>query len=115
MDKLNKCNFSVVRCVESGNGFAEGEYYAQVGSNNGVQILRKNGQDDCEVFWACTGGTGKGLYNNFNDSGKPSFVPVFPNAYPGVTGRDDIVEFQAEVYIETMRNFVDGGMLNDEE
>ena len=67
---------NLVMCVTSGDGFAEGEIYAQVGNNNGLHVLRadKNGDVFDGVYQ--TGGCGKGLINAWDDSGKPSFDPV---------------------------------------
>lgn len=61
--------FSIVECLESGDGFLKGHLYAQVGTNNGIQIQRENDEGDCETF----------LYATFEDimdwegKGKPRF------------------------------------------
>ncbi|MBR2528824.1 MAG: hypothetical protein IKE58_10195 [Blautia sp.] len=42
-------HFDIVKCVESGDGFIEGHYYAQVGWNNGISICLLTETGDCEV------------------------------------------------------------------
>lgn len=71
---LNPIKFNVVECVESGSGFLKGCFYSQVGTNNGIQIQRQNGNGDCVTYICCTGGVGKGTFNGFGDSGNPSFI-----------------------------------------
>ena len=39
-------NFCAVKCVKSGRGFIKGQYYAQIGTNNGVSVFRENEQGD---------------------------------------------------------------------
>lgn len=78
------CSFAI--CVTSGDGFEEGVIYPILGDNNGIHIMREKyhgrvndpGGDSSDPydFVACCGGIGKGLLNNWNDSGKPSFDPV---------------------------------------
>lgn len=71
------CGFA--KCVTSGLGFEKGTVYPILGTNNGIHIFRENdnGHDSSDPydFLACTGGFGDGLFNNWDDSGKPSFVP----------------------------------------
>ena len=79
-------NYHFVKCVTSGDGFKKGFIYPILGTNNGVHIMREeiekrdndpfNYNSDPHDFIACTGGVGKGLFNNFDGSGKPSFVPI---------------------------------------
>lgn len=69
-------DFEIVYCVTSGMGYKEGTYCASVGTNNGIQIQRTNEAGDCETNVFCTGGIGKGFINNWDDSGKPSFIPT---------------------------------------
>lgn len=71
---LKNCNFSIVKCVTSGNGFEEGMFYASIGANNGIQVQRENEEGDCVTMNCCSGGVGKGHINNFDDSGCPSFI-----------------------------------------
>lgn len=70
----NLIQFNVVECVESGEGFIKGCYYAQVGTNNGIQIVREGKGGDCETHLFCTGGIGKGDFNSWDGTGSPSFV-----------------------------------------
>lgn len=77
------CGF--VKCVTAGDGFVEGVIYPVLGNNNGIHILREKwhgrtsdpGGDSSDPydFVACTGGIGKGIFNNWDDSGSPSFEP----------------------------------------
>ena len=77
------CNF--VKCVTSGDGFEKGVIYPVLGNNDGINIVREKwagrtndpGGDSSDpyIFLACTGGAGEGIFNNFDDSGKPSFDP----------------------------------------
>ena len=76
------CGFA--KCVTSGDGFEEGFTYPILGTNNGIHIMREKwagrindpGGDSSDPydFIACTGGVGDGLFNNFDGSGKPSFI-----------------------------------------
>ena len=69
-------NFNVVQCVTGCGPYIEGEYYAQIGSNNGIGICYEDSYGDIHIDVFQTGGIGKGLFNSWNDSGKPSFDPV---------------------------------------
>ena len=69
----SKAVYTPVICVTSGDGYEEGKIYPLMGSNNGVHILRENQYGDVVDIAFCTGGCGKGLFNNFDDSGCPSF------------------------------------------
>jgi len=71
---IKKCDFNVLKCVTSGNGFREGCYYSSCGWNNGVQVQRVNEQGDCETMICIDGGIGKGDINNPDNTGCPSFV-----------------------------------------
>lgn len=73
-DILDATTFNVVECVESGNGFLKGHFYAQVGDNNGIQIQRCDAFGDCVTFSFCNGGTGRGSINSWDGNGKPSFI-----------------------------------------
>ncbi len=69
-------DFDFAICVTSGDGFKKGWIYPIVGWNNGAQIVRRK-QDNEDYFEGCyqTGGIGKGLFNNYNNTGAPSFNP----------------------------------------
>lgn len=66
--------FDRVICVTSGDGFEEGCMYVAVGYNNGVHIIRENKEGDPISKVYCNGGIGYGEINNWDESGKPSFV-----------------------------------------
>lgn len=72
------CRFVV--CVTSGEGFEEGVIYPVLGENNGIHILRVSDptSDSSEPhdFVACSGGIGKGFYNSWDCTGKPSFDDI---------------------------------------
>lgn len=78
-----ECDFA--KCVTSGAGFVEGVIYPVLGDNNGIHIMRKEWRNatndpggdsaDPHDFVAFTGGIGKGIFNNPDNSGKPSFDP----------------------------------------
>lgn len=88
----HKLKFDVVQCVTSGDGFEAGCYYAQVGWNNGIGICLETQNGDCDVKVYQTGGAGRGLFNAWDDSGSPSFNPVWftvnPDAIPSRIYRD---------------------------
>ena len=69
------CDFAI--CVTSGKGFEKGKIYPILGDNNGIHILREDSYGDPYDFLACTGGIGEGIFNNFDDSGAPSFNSLF--------------------------------------
>ena len=71
--ELHNIHFDIVKCVTGGDGFEEGGLYCVVGWNNGVHVLRENEEGDCYEFLACHGGYGKGIINDFEGSGAPSF------------------------------------------
>lgn len=71
--EVNKCDFAIVKCVTTGNGFKEGFFYASVSTNNGIGVHRTNEQGDIVTMVCCNGGVGKGDLNNFDNSGCPSF------------------------------------------
>lgn len=73
---IGKCDFNIVKCVTSGEGFKEGLFYSSVGWNNGIGIQRVNDQGDCETLICVNGGVGRGDINNPNNSGKPSFEDI---------------------------------------
>ena len=73
----NNIHFDVAKCVTAGNGFEQGHFYAIVGYNNGVHILRTSEVDDPENHLFMTGGVGKGVFNNWDNSGAPSFDLVY--------------------------------------
>lgn len=104
-----KFDFNIVKCVTSGMGYEAGKYYAQIGTNNGIGICRtavdQFGNEDCEVNLFCTGGFGKGLFNNFDDDsqGSPSFVPVFPGDDGAYTKENDIQQCIRDLIEETRR------------
>lgn len=68
--------FDLALCVTSGEGFAAGKVYPVIGWNNGIGIIRADGRGDVFVFRAQNGGIGKGEWNNFNNSGSPSFREI---------------------------------------
>ena len=77
MPQKNNMHFDIVKCVTAGGGFEKGHFYAIVGYNNGVHILRTSEADNPEDHLFTTGGIGKGLFNNRDNSGAPSFDPVY--------------------------------------
>jgi hypothetical protein len=72
--KLNRA--TIVKCVTGDDNFKQGEYYVSIGWNNGIGVQYENKYGDCVTFLCCCGGIGAGELNNFDNSGKPSFVCV---------------------------------------
>lgn len=80
MMKADKVSFGCrfVLCVTSGEGFEKGKIYPLLGTKHGIHILRECHYDNCTEtdpfdFVACPGGIGDGIFNNWDDSGAPSF------------------------------------------
>ena len=71
------CEFAI--CVTSGEGFEKGKIYPILGTNNGIHILRRGDDGDPYDFIAASGGIGEGLFNNWDDSGAPSFNEIIIN------------------------------------
>lgn len=65
--------YNTVICVTGGDGYEKGKLYAQIGWNNGVHILRETESGDVYDREFCSGGIGVGCYNDFNNTGAPSF------------------------------------------
>jgi hypothetical protein len=74
-----QCDFNIVKCVTSGNGFKEGSFYASIGWNNGIGVQRNNEQGDCTTMLCISGGVGIGDINNPDNSGRPSFEDIGEN------------------------------------
>lgn len=71
-----KKEYMSVVCVTGGDGYEEGKIYPLMGWNNGVHILRVNEYGDVEDREFQTGGVGKGLFNDFDSKGFPSFDEI---------------------------------------
>lgn len=71
------CEFVI--CVTSGKGFQKDKVYPVLGTNNGIHILREGENGNPYDFIAVTGGMGEGDFNNWDDSGAPSFNGVIIN------------------------------------
>lgn len=97
--RLNNIHCNFVQCVTSGEGFERGQIYPQLGWNNGIGIQRVNEAGDCETFLCCTGGIGKGLFNNFDGSGSPSFNEVTMDYFLG--------------YIDAIKSLTDQELLQE--
>lgn len=65
--------FDVVRCVKSGDGYHTGHYYAVVGWNNGMHVLREDEFGNIHEVICFNGGIGIGHINAADNSGAPCF------------------------------------------
>lgn len=69
----NNAKFDVLMCIESGDGFEKGCLYAGIGTNNGINVLRVNGQHEPESFVYRTAGN---YAESWDGNAKPAFLPV---------------------------------------
>ena len=87
MQQKNNIHFDVAKCVTAGNGFEQGHFYATVRYNDEIHILKAGRNGDLENHHFMTGGVGQGLFNNWDSSGAPSFMPVYLS--PGSSDKAD--------------------------
>ena len=63
-------------CVTAGDGYEKNLIYPILGWNNGIHIARETPEGDVYDGCFCAGGIGDGCYNDWDETGSPSFVPV---------------------------------------